>query len=323
MDRQTVNNTVAQCMRQTRARPWRTALSTVAALSVAGIGLLVALRGLDWQSFPSQLLGLDWRWIAVAVCFDILSYLAQGLRWSLLLHGRSLWRTTRAIYAGLFVNEVVPLRPGEAIRAWIAARDFHLRMWAVIPTMLAERLMDGFWLTIALLVTLLVAPLPRALVQAIGILAALVGAALLAAHLSGRTRIEFLRNVNASMRDSRALAVSALFLTAQGMAFWAVARASHLSIGLLDPLTVMVIVRMGTMIPGAPANLGTHQFSTVFALSLYGIPRGQAATFSLVVFAVLTLPLLIIGFGACISAGLSWRMLDQIRRSGDLQPAAA
>jgi uncharacterized membrane protein YbhN (UPF0104 family) len=318
MDRQTVTQTVPP----TRSRPWKEVL-LAAALSVAGIGLLVALRGLDWQSFPSQLRRLDWRWIVVAVCFDILSYLAQGLRWSLLLHGRSLWRTTRAIYAGLFVNEVVPLRPGEAIRAWIAARDFHLRTWAVVPTMLVERLMDGLWLAIALLITLPAAPLPRALVQAVGILAALVGAAVLAAHLSGRTRIEFLRNVNAGMRDFRALAVSALFLAAQGLAFWAVARASHLSIGLLAAFVVMVIVRIGTMIPGAPANLGTHQFSTVLGLSLYGIPLAQAAAFSLVVFTVLTLPLLIIGLGACISAGLSWQTLRQIRYSGDLQSAAA
>lgn len=315
MDHQTVT--------QRSPRTWQSVLLATAALSVAGIGLLLALRGLDWQSFPSQLRRLDWRWIVAAVCFDILSYLAQGLRWSLLLHGRSLWCTTRAIYAGLFVNEVVPLRPGEAIRAWIAARDFHLRTWAVAPTMLAERLMDGIWLTIALLIALLVAPLPHALVQAAGILAALVGAALLVAHLSGRTRIEFLRKVNAGMRDSRALAVSALFLAAQGLAFWAVARASHLSIGLLAAFVVMVIVRIGTMIPGAPANLGTHQFSTVLGLSLYGIPQAQAAAFSLVVFTVLTLPLLIIGLGACISAGLSWRTLRQIRRSGDLQPAAA
>lgn len=109
----------------------------------------------------------------------------------------------------------------------------------------------------------------------------------------------------------------------QGLAFWAVARASHLSIGLLAAFVVMVIVRIGTMIPGAPANLGTHQFSTVLGLSLYGIPQAQAAAFSLVVFAVLTLPLLIIGLGACISAGLSWQTLHQIRGSGDLQPAGA
>lgn len=89
-----MTETVTQTMRRTRARTWQYVL-LAAALSVAGIGLLLALRGLDWQSFPSQLRRLDWRWIAVAVCFDILSYLAQGLRWSLLLHGRSLWRTTQ------------------------------------------------------------------------------------------------------------------------------------------------------------------------------------------------------------------------------------
>ncbi len=67
----------------------------------------------------------------------------------------------------------------------------------------------------------------------------------------------------------------------------------------------MVIVRIGTMIPSAPANLGTHQFSDVLGLSLYGIPQPEAAAFSLVVLAVLTAPLLAIGLAECLSAGLT------------------
>jgi len=95
------------------------------------------------------------------------------------------------------------------------------------------------------------------------------------------------------------------------LAFWAVSRADHLSLGLVAAFVVMVVVRIGTMIPGAPANLGTHQFSTVLGLSLYGVPQPQAAGFSLVVFTVLTIPLLVLGLCACLSAGLTWGSIRQ------------
>lgn len=310
MDRQTVASKL-RC-----ALP-RVLLATMV-MSFAGAGLYFALRSLDWRNFPLQLRQLDWRWVALAVAFDILSYVAQGLRWSLLLDGRSLWRTTRAIYAGLFVNEVIPLRPGEAIRAWIAARDFRIGTLAVVPSMLAERLMDGLWLVVALLVALFLAPLPPALIQAIKMLALILSLALAAAFVFGRTRIEFLRKVTTGMRDRRALAVSAVFLAAQGLAFWSVARASHLSLGVFAAFVVMVVVRVGTLLPGAPANLGTHQFSTVLGLSMFGVPQAQAAAYSLVVFSVLTLPLLLIGLIACLSAGLTWRTLHQIRQAAVL-----
>ncbi|MDP2999455.1 MAG: lysylphosphatidylglycerol synthase transmembrane domain-containing protein, partial [Bryobacterales bacterium] len=62
----------------------------------------------DWKT-------IQWGWIWLAVAFDILSYLSQGWRWELLLRplGRiSVLKTTQAIYAGLFTNEVLPLRFG-------------------------------------------------------------------------------------------------------------------------------------------------------------------------------------------------------------------
>jgi hypothetical protein len=77
--------------------------------------------------------------------------------------------------------------------------------------------------------------------------------------------------------------------------------------GIVGAFVVMLIVRIGTMIPVAPANLGAHQFSTVLGLSLFGIPRPEAAGFSIVVFTVLTVPLLAMGFCACVAAGVTWR----------------
>ena len=285
---------------------------TAISLTAAAMALRVALRGLDWPSFSSRLRDLDCRWLALAVLFDVLSYSAQGWRWRFLLPGSKVWKTTRAIYAGLFVNEILPLRPGEALRAWLAARDLDIAVWKVVPTMVSERLLDGVWLVAALLAAVCLAPLPSGVSHAIWIAATIAVALIAIAGLLGGRGGHFVQAVIAGSRNRPAVLLSAAFVLAQGLAFWAVVRASHLSVGVLGAFVVMTVVRVGTLIPGAPANLGTHQFATVMGLSLYGIPQAEAAAFSLIVFTVLTLPLLALGFGACLSAGITWRGLRQL-----------
>jgi hypothetical protein len=295
----------------------RPILLGIVAFGIAAAALTAALRDLDWATFRVQLHELDWRWLGVAVAFDVASYAAQGVRWRCLLKQASLWQTTRAIYAGLFLNEIVPLRPGEAVRAWLAARDLRVGLLTVAPTMLTERLMDGVWLATALLATLAVAPLPASLVRAAWMVIVAMSVLLVTALLVGRERHPLLAKIRSGLSNRPALLASGVFLAAQGLAFWAVTRASHLSLGLAAAFVVMIVVRIGTMLPGAPANLGTHQYSTVLGLSLYGVPQNAAAGFSLVVFVVLTAPLLAIGFAACLNAGLDWETLRAASRPAE------
>jgi hypothetical protein len=74
----------------------------------------------------------------------------------------------------------------------------------------------------------------------------------------------------------------------------------------------LLIVRLGTAIPNAPANIGSHQFFCVLALSLFGVAQTAAAGFSIVYFLALTLPLWILGLLALSRTGLS---LSTIRLS--------
>src|SRR5262245_32422227 len=83
-------------------------------------GVLFSLSGWVWvwhDVSPRQLIApltiRDWRWAAAAILMDIVAFVCQGWRWSLLLTplGKiSIFRATQAIYAGLFTNEVLPLR---------------------------------------------------------------------------------------------------------------------------------------------------------------------------------------------------------------------
>jgi glycosyltransferase 2 family protein len=306
-------------------RWWRRALG----YTLAAVCLYWVLRDLNLRELLRRVAEMDLLWVGAAVLFDVLSYVCQGLRWKLLLRpvGRlPVLRTTQAIYAGLFVNEMLPMKVGEIVRAFLISRWTSVKLSSVVPSILLERLFDGVWLAVGIVMTILFVPLPRKLVEAgdvfgVAILVALVIVTLFA--LGGRrpssdnpTRKErFLSLVQSISFEVRvagqtrgallAFVLSLLLLLLQGFSFWFVMRAYGLQLSFAMGLAVFIIVHLGTLVPTAPANVGSYQFFTVLGLTLFGVEKQTAAGFSLVVFTVLTVPLWAIGLWALGSSGLT------------------
>ena len=67
---------------------------------------------------------------------------------------------------------------------------------------------------------------------------------------------------------------------------------------------------MGTIVPSLPGNAGLYQAMCIVALGLFEVERSKAVGFSVMMFGVLTLPLLIGGF---IAVALSGLKLQDIR----------
>ena len=98
---------------------------TVAGYMIAGACLVWVFHDVEVEPMLRAVREVRWTWIALAVAVDILSYITQAFRWKFLLTpiGDVRWLdATQAIYAGLFVSEVLPMRPGEVLRAFIVSR---------------------------------------------------------------------------------------------------------------------------------------------------------------------------------------------------------
>jgi uncharacterized protein (TIRG00374 family) len=158
-----------------------------------GLACLVwVFHNYDFGDLLRRVAAMNPYWVVAAIFCDVLSYVCQGLRWRLLLRpfgSISILRSTQAIYAGLFVNEMLPMKLGEFVRAYLVSRWMSLKLGSVAASILVERLCDGVWLATGIAVTILLVPLPRHLVEAgdvfwIGILVVLFLFALLA--FSGR-----------------------------------------------------------------------------------------------------------------------------------------
>jgi uncharacterized protein (TIRG00374 family) len=325
-----------------------TTVRSRAALKI-GAGYVLAAASLAWVFHDVDLAaifrlaaGMRLWWLAPAIACDVLSYVCQAQRWRLLLRPAGdlpLTKAVQAIYAGLFTNEVVPLRFGEVVRGYLAAKAIRRSVAWVVPSMAVGRLIDSIWMAAGTGLVLLFVPVPAEFAT---------GAETFGAVIAGFTAIfvlivlrppAFLERWGAR-RDSRfksfvadvltgvsrvglnaqfaaAATYSLALLLLQAGAFWFVMVSCGLPLGYGAAAAVFLIVHLGTALPNAPANVGSFQFFTILGLQLFGVDKSAAAGFSVVVFLVLTLPLWTLGLAAISTTGVT---LAEIR--ADVNPSS-
>ena len=67
---------------------------------------------------------------------------------------------------------------------------------------------------------------------------------------------------------------------------------------------VMLITRLGAVLPQAPGNVGTYIFFAAMGLQLFGVPVQIARRFSTILWAGVTIPLLVVGYVAVAVTGI-------------------
>ena len=305
-------------------------LIPVIGYAISLVCLIWVYRGFDWASELPRLKATDWRWVSLAAVADILVYVCQGWRWSTLLSPLapiSFTKTVQAVYIGLFANEVLPLRSGEVIRCYLQRRWSGLPLSVVVSSAIIERLMDGIWLVLGFWAVGYFVNLPRLLVEGSKVLVVVLATAgvLLAMAILFKKRAQaavsrwrMLRHIVVGVHRMgnsgsflAAFILSLAYLALQVLPIWFLMLGYGLDLSIGVACAVLVILRLGTVIPQAPGNMGSFQALTVVGLQLFGVDRGVATGFATLAFLVVTVPLWLGGFVALISTRMR---LGQIHR---------
>jgi uncharacterized protein (TIRG00374 family) len=300
------------------------------------VGCLIwVYRGFDWRSQLPRLAATDWRWVTLAVAGDLAVYCCQGWRWHLLLRPLapiSWLRTIQAVYIGLFANEVLPLRTGEVIRCYLVSRWSRLPFSVVISSAVMERVIDGVWLILGVAVVAQFFTLPRWFVDGSRVLALIlvVLAALMTYAILRKSHAhemvkgsrwaarlwDVVEGVHTMGRRPGLVAVIVLslaYLALQIVPIWALMRAYGMHLGGWSAAVVLIVLRLGSVPPQAPGNVGSVQLLTILGLKLSGVDRPEATGFATLLWVVVTVPLFIGGFIALLATRM---------RLGDLRQAA-
>ena len=283
-----------------------------------------------------------------AVILATLTFPVRLVRWRLLLrdeHGNAypagpLWH---AIAIGFTANNILPLRAGELVRGYAAARLTSARFTTVISSIVVERIFDG--LTVVALLTLAlfspelpadvkvggtsVAQLARA-AGVISLLALLAAIAVVTAPLAAERvirrvlpharfadrivdLIEGIRQGLVVLRSPVRLAAvvvwSLVLWLVNAAAFYVGFSAFGIPVSYGGALLLQGLLVVGISIPSTPGFFGPFEAVIVAVLALYGVPGSLAFSYALSFHITTFIPITLLGLWSMVRTPEGLRVL--------------
>jgi glycosyltransferase 2 family protein len=287
--------------------------------------------------------------VLVAVILGVAGIYARALRWRWLFPpGPRPPGIVPATMIGYMANNVLPLRAGEVVRIYAAARRLReaealtstQAFWLVTATVVIERVLDSLALVLILGVLVFLTPVPAPVEWAAGVLLAVdvIGVALLVtvarAPDRGRRlvarltrhwpRLERhalslfdtgLRGLDGIRTPAHALRIAAwtpVIWLIPATAAWAMLRAVHLELPFVAGWVVLAFVGVGISVPSAPGYLGVFHFAAKLALEIFGVTSSTALAYALIYHASAILPITLLGWLYLLREHVS---LGEVRRA--------
>lgn len=294
---------------------------------ISGVFFYLAARQVSVADLSASLSNANYYWLLPVIVILFLNYAIMATRWRYIIKAGAdvpFGATFSMLMVGLFVNNVLPLRLGELLRAHMLGKKQGLSRSFSLATIAADRLFDVITLLLMFSIASLAVPLPI-WAKTIGILASallVIGAVLLVLiAVKGKTivsslgklipfvskdrlealslRVELFSEGLLILRKvryiARVLALSILYWIVFVVMFRLILASFHINIPALGIVLLLSVSTLGTMIPSAPGYIGSYQFLLVSTLSLFGVDKSLALSFALVSHSVWYLPVTALG----------------------------
>lgn len=316
-----------------------------AARILVGIGvsaglLYLALRNVVLSEMLAHLGRTHWGWLGVAAIFNLAMVGARGFRWGWLFSPLALarWPLVGATLIGYMANNVLPLRAGELVRGYLAARSGGLSFWTALGTLAVERVLDALSILLILGGVVLIVEVPpwlRAgaltllaldllamgllilLAQQWGPVARLLGRIPRLGQALNRWLTVFstgLRSLRPGPHMGPLAGWTLLIWILNAGSVWAALRSAGLTLPPSASLTVLAFVGIGVSLPSAPGFVGTLQFFAVQALAIYAVRGAEAVSASLLFHAAVFIPVTLLGWMLLMAQGVSlWETTREAR----------
>ncbi len=306
-------------------------------VTAAFLGLIA--RQVDLRALANAFASLALPWLLPALALLAADYALRILRWWWMLRALAPALSPTACawpyLTSIAVNNVLPFRAGDALRAFGFRRQLQSPAMRILGTLVLERLLDMTTLLGLFFLGLLAVPtdlFPPAITLSAawltGTTALMLAALLLLAPklpalvhwLARRPALaergfservlhwgqSFVETFAILRRPADALALLGLSLAIwllEAAVFGMVALAFSASVGPLGALFAMATGTLSTLIPSSPGYVGTFDYFTLTAFVAYRIPEATAAAVAFSVHAVLWLPLTLLGLGYLLVRG--------------------
>jgi uncharacterized protein (TIRG00374 family) len=312
---------------------------------VTVIGWVLSLATLYWafHRFPLAELGdhvrtMSWGWLGFAVTIEIASFLLDAWRWRELLRpacNPTYGAAVQSIFASMFVNDLVPARIGEAVRCFLLSYKNEIRLPLVITSVVVLRVIDAIWVVLFYFATSFFieeTATVTGIMTIYAVVTTILATILLFVLFRGQHAHHFVSNRSwaarfvhfldeihklGNWRELRiVMLMSGAYWALQICAVWAITRADNFYFTFSQMTFLLILKSVATLIPTAPAGVGTFQATLIYALRHFYTEGPDANILAQIIFSILTLPGLVGGAIAVALAG--FKLKDLVRHAQEM-----
>jgi uncharacterized protein (TIRG00374 family) len=299
-------------------------------LLISLVALFLALRGLHWGEVGSALRDANYLLLLPAAVVMFFSLYFRAIRWGVLFHPRTDLRTgplMGAMNVGYSVNNLLPLRVGEIVRAYLIGEAQQVSTAHALSTIVVERVLDVLtvvlmivlllpfidlpaWATgpalvagiVFVLLAVLLATLSMARQWALGLVDR--GAGLLPMryrerlHTAAESVMEGFGILSNPAVLARSVAWSFASWFASALMMFIVQQAFDLRLGFEAGAFVLATTSLAMLVPASPGYIGTFELVAIKGMeNVFHVGSNTAASYALVQHAFLYLsPMVIAAF---------------------------
>jgi len=308
----------------------------------------LAVKDIRWdQFFVTLRSNKDWWYLIPSVLLFLSSFIFRAVRWRYLLEPVKVIKVPKlfsAVMIGYMGNNILPVRLGEFLRAYVIGRSADISKSAGFATIVVERLVDIIGLLLFMLIAVLGVRLPERY-HTIILLVGLASIALLlffffltfyeqytyrvlerifrflpdllADKVTGITQsfVRGLRSLKQTKNYGRIFFHTIMIWTVYALSAYFLIKAFHFdrlyNMHFIAGIVIFLIGTIGVMIPSSPGYIGTFHYAIIQALALYSVPDEAALGFAIVMHLSNYIPVTALGLFFFLREGFRFKDISQ------------
>ena len=306
---------------------------------ISVIGLYYAFRQINFWELWIIIKNVNFILVILAIVILLLSNVIRAWRWQILvkpIKDVSFEPAFSSIMIGYFGNSVLPFRMGEFLRAYVVADKTSLTASTAFGTIVIERILDFIGLSAVILLIMTVYPLKTIGGSIIiGVIVLSLTAFIFIFLFSGfkstllvkieklsllqfgllRKILLFIKNIldgATTIRATNKLGIILLYTLIIWIMYYCSTYLATIATGIeLEWFgfgVLLISTTLAISIPAAPGYVGTYHAAAVYILTnLFNVDRLDAQAAAIILHAVGTIPIVIIGAGYFINNSVNFK----------------
>ena len=306
---------------------------------ISVIGLYYAFRQINFWELWISIKNVNFILVILAIVILLLSNVIRAWRWQILvkpIKDVSFEPAFSSIMIGYFGNSVLPFRMGEFLRAFVVADKTSLTASTAFGTIVIERILDFIGLSTVILLIMTVYPLASvggSIIIGVIVLSLTAfiffflfggfkSSLLVKIEKSSLLRIGLLHKIllfiknfldgATTIRATNKLGIILLYTLIIWIMYYCSTYLATIATGIeLEWFgfgVLLISTTLAISIPAAPGYVGTYHAAAVYILTnLFDVGRSNAQAAAIILHAVGTIPIVIIGAGYFLNSSLNFK----------------